>query len=184
MTLSETIELIEKAMEGATPGVWDIWEERTPTKADAIAEMAYQVENTEPFSGAVFLLNADGKCPAATGCGPTSAANAAYIATCSPDRMRSVLSAARKAEALKREIAEKDARIKRLLNALMAAYEEFNRIACEDITVTRSETDVIERVHLFANRGATDIRTALSATHITDSAETGGSATSSKGISE
>ena len=85
------IEAIEKAIEHATPGVWDIWEERTPTKADAIAEMAYQVENTEPFSGAVFLLNADGKCPAATGCGQTSAANAKYIAACSPDRMREVL---------------------------------------------------------------------------------------------
>ena len=100
------IEAIEKAIEHATPGVWDIWEERTPTKADAIAEMAYQVENTEPFSGAVFLLNADGKCPAATGCGQTSAANAKYIAACSPDRMREVLALARQAEALQRENAE------------------------------------------------------------------------------
>lgn len=100
------IKAIEKAIEHATPGVWDIWEERTPTKADAIAEMAYQVENTEPFSGAVFLLNADGKCPAATGCGQTSAANAAYIAACNPVAMREVLALARQAEALQRENAE------------------------------------------------------------------------------
>lgn len=100
------IAAIEKAMEGVTPGPWDVWEERTPTKADAIAEMAYQVENSDPFAEAVYLLNANGKCPATTGCGPTSAANAAYIAACSPDRMGVVLALARQAEALQRENAE------------------------------------------------------------------------------
>lgn len=106
MTLSETIELIAKAMEGATPGPWDVWEERTPAKVDAVAEMAYQVENSEPFAGAVYLLNANGKCPATTGCGPTSAANAAYIAACNPVAMSAILAEARKAEAMEREIAE------------------------------------------------------------------------------
>lgn len=108
MTTSDNIsaiEAIEKAMEAATPGVWDVWEEQTPNKADAIAEMAYQVENSDPFVEVVYLLNADGKCPATTGCGPTSAANAAYISACSPDRMRLILAEARKAAALKREIA-------------------------------------------------------------------------------
>ncbi|TAA54062.1 hypothetical protein [Shinella sp. JR1-6] len=100
------IEAIEKALEKATPGVWDVWEEQTPNKADAIAEMAYQVENSDPFVEVVYLLNADGKCPATTGCGPTSAANAAYISACSPERMRSILAEARKAEAMEREIAE------------------------------------------------------------------------------
>lgn len=109
MTTSDNIsaiEAVEKAMEKATPGVWDVWEEQTPNKADAIAEMAYQVENSDPFVEVVYLLNADGKCPATTGCGPTSAANAAYISACSPDRMRLILAEARKAEAMKREIAE------------------------------------------------------------------------------
>ena len=106
MTASERIELIEMAMDGVTPGRWEVWEEQTPTKAEAIAEMAYQVENSDPFVEVVYLLNADGKCPATTGCGPTSAANAAYISACSPDRMRLILAEARKAEAMKREIAE------------------------------------------------------------------------------
>lgn len=119
-TLSETIELIAKAMEGATPGPWDVWEERTPAKVDAVAEMAYQVENSEPFAGAVYLLNANGKCPATTGCGPTSAANAAYIAACNPVAMSAILAEARKAEAMEREIAEKDARI-----AALEAAERF-----------------------------------------------------------
>lgn len=106
MTVSDNLSAIEKTLEGVTPGKWEVWEERTPTKADAIAEMTYQVENSEPFVEAVYLLNAGGKCPATTGCGPTSAANAAYIAACSPDRMREVLALARQAEALQRENAE------------------------------------------------------------------------------
>ncbi len=47
--------------------------------------------------------------------------------------------------------------------ALMAAYEEFNRIACERITETRSLAEVVERCHFFANRGAVSIRAALTA---------------------
>lgn len=100
------LEAIEKAIAGATPGPWDVWEEKAPTKTDAIAEMAYQVENSDPFAEAVYLLNANGKCPATTGCGPTSAANAAYIAACNPVAMREVLALARQAEALQRENAE------------------------------------------------------------------------------
>lgn len=46
--------------------------------------------------------------------------------------------------------------------ALMAAYEEFNRIACEGVTEARNVFDALERCHFFANRGATDIRAALS----------------------
>lgn len=118
MTLSERIELIEMAMDGVTPGRWEVWEEQTPTKAEAIAEMAYQVENSEPFVEVVYLLNAGGKCPATTGCGPTSAANAAYIAACNPVAISELLAAARKAEALQQEVAEKDARIAALEAAL------------------------------------------------------------------
>ena len=106
------IERIEKAMKHATTGVWDVWEEQTPTKAEAVAEMAYQVENSEPFAEAVYLLNANGKCPATTGCGPTSAANAAYIAACNPFAMREVLDelyalreTALQLEAMQREMA-------------------------------------------------------------------------------
>lgn len=47
--------------------------------------------------------------------------------------------------------------------ALMTAYEEFNRIACERITETRSLAEVVERCHFFADRGAVAIRAALTA---------------------
>lgn len=121
---SSPVDSIAKAMEGVTPGPWDVWEEQTPTKAEAIAEMAYQVENSEPFAEVVYLLNANGKCPATTGCGPTSAANAAYIAACSPDRMREVLALARQAEAMKQRAEAAEALAERLkLEAQAQAME-------------------------------------------------------------
>ena len=66
--------------EAATPGPWDVYSETIADKSAATAEFDYQVQNTEPFVGRVFMLNGDGKCPAITGCGPTSEANAAFIA--------------------------------------------------------------------------------------------------------
>lgn len=63
-----------------TAGPWDVWRERTDARDDAVRELIEQVHSSEPFAGAVFLLNAGGKCPATTGCGPTSEANANGIA--------------------------------------------------------------------------------------------------------
>lgn len=65
--------------DGSTPTPWDVWREPTETREAAIAELTAQVEATEPFAGSVWLLNAGGKCPATTGCGPTSEANARRI---------------------------------------------------------------------------------------------------------
>lgn len=65
--------------DGSTPTPWDVWREPTDTRAAAIAELTAQVEATEPFAGAVWLLNAGGICPATTGCGPASEANARRI---------------------------------------------------------------------------------------------------------
>jgi hypothetical protein len=80
-------------LEGVTAGPWGVWREPTFTQADAIRELTFQVENTpvEDFAKAVYLLDAGGKCPATTGCGPSSAANAAHIARCDPDTMRAIL---------------------------------------------------------------------------------------------
>lgn len=88
MTLSETIELISTAMEGVTPGPW--YEAPGTTTGRIVV-----APNTTKAKRRIAALG-----------GPDREANAAYIAACSPDRMREVLAAAREAEALKREIAE------------------------------------------------------------------------------
>lgn len=91
MTDLALIERMKEAAGKATPGEWTVWKEPTPHRSDAIAELIGQVNSTEPFVGAIWLLNANGKCPALTGCGPTSEANAAHIALCSPDNIRTLI---------------------------------------------------------------------------------------------
>ena len=85
------LEEIKKALEGVTPGPWNVYSEKVAEKAEAIAELAYQVEHTEPFVGEIFMLNAGGKCPALTGCGPCSEANARYIAAVNPATISELL---------------------------------------------------------------------------------------------
>lgn len=82
------IELIEKAMEGVTPGPWH----------DAPGTTTGRIVVAPNMTKAKRRVAALG--------GPDREANAAYIAACSPDHMREVLAAAREAEELKREIAE------------------------------------------------------------------------------
>lgn len=86
------LEEIKKSLEGVTPGPWEVYSEKVADKSAAIAESAYQVEHTEPFVGWVYMLNANGKCPAFTGCGPTSKANARYIAAVNPAAISELVS--------------------------------------------------------------------------------------------
>jgi hypothetical protein len=112
MTIStERLQEMLAAAEKATPGPWDVWAVITRSKDEAVNELAYQVSSVpdQDFAGAVYLLNANGKCPATTGCGPTSAGNAAHIANCAPDTIRDLITellASRSAGAEWREAVE------------------------------------------------------------------------------
>lgn len=84
MTTPDTLELRRKA-EAATPGPWDVYGERINGNiALAAAEALSQVNQTGPIADHFWMMNAAGKCPALTGCGPTSEANAAFIAAANP----------------------------------------------------------------------------------------------------
>ena len=73
------LDALEAVLAKATQGEWGIWRERVADRAAAIAELAEQVNATEPMIDALILLNAGGKCPATTGCGPNSDNNATAI---------------------------------------------------------------------------------------------------------
>jgi hypothetical protein len=79
MTQPVDIEALRQLMERATAGPWDIWREPIKDIQDAIDEAMVQVQATDPIIDAMVMLNAGGKCPAMTGCGPTSDANAELI---------------------------------------------------------------------------------------------------------
>lgn len=67
------------AIVGHSPLPWEIFEQPIRTADEAKSELAYQVDHTNPIGDTLFLLNAGGLCPATTGCGPKSRANAALI---------------------------------------------------------------------------------------------------------
>lgn len=83
--VSEHLDAIEKAMEGVTHGDWYLAGKLTIRHTSPVG-------GTDGWIGKVNWRNGE--------------ANAAYIAACSPDRMREVLALARQAEALQRENAE------------------------------------------------------------------------------
>jgi hypothetical protein len=66
--------------DAASAGPWGIWREQIADAGAAAQELADQVYNTHPVIDALVMLDAGGKCPAITGCGPHSDANAALIA--------------------------------------------------------------------------------------------------------
>lgn len=112
---------LRKAAEAATPGPWDVWAEKCPDPVDAKIELAEQVDKCEQFVGELYLLNAAGKCPATTGCGPTSKANATFIAAANPQAVLSLLD---ERDALTARVAALEAENKKLRETLKPFAEE------------------------------------------------------------
>jgi hypothetical protein len=75
----EQVARLRELLAKATPGPWSIYEHSARDLNAVMEELFYQASQTEDRQDKLWLLNADGKCPGLTGCGPTSAANAALI---------------------------------------------------------------------------------------------------------
>lgn len=89
----ELAEYLQRLSAKATQGPWGIWHEPIDGKADkAICELTNQVYQTEPIGENLVLLEAGGKCPALTGCGPDSSFNAALI-SCLVNNLPTILTA-------------------------------------------------------------------------------------------
>jgi len=80
------IDKLAAAHAAATAGEWLIYpqtieaEQTGGRAANAKAELALQVDCTNPIGDTLYLLAAGDSCPATTECGPTSEANAHFIA--------------------------------------------------------------------------------------------------------
>lgn len=62
-----------------TPTPWLIYEQPVNSAEDARRELCEQVDKTASVGGILYLLESGGKCPATTGCGPRSKANAELV---------------------------------------------------------------------------------------------------------
>jgi hypothetical protein len=72
-----------------TPGPWEIYPAPIASGQEAKDLLCEQVDYTSPIGSVLYMLNAGGKCPAITGCGPTSEANARLIAA-APDLLEAL----------------------------------------------------------------------------------------------
>lgn len=86
------IEGLRRLALAASPGPWTVWVENCPDRLAAASELSMQVRDTEPFVGKLYMLSdAKGKCPALTGCGPRSEANAAFLTAFDPPSILALL---------------------------------------------------------------------------------------------
>lgn len=100
------VEAIEKAMEGVTPGSWEV-----------SLSGSYMTELRAEKGRRVAATWVQGPAKSREGAlnqARVNEANAAYIAACNPVAMREVLALASQAEALKREMASANAELERL----------------------------------------------------------------------
>lgn len=72
---------LRRLAEAATPGPWFVYEQQIQSRDDAAVELAMQAQQTPELGPVLPLLTTpDGLCPATTGCGKDSMANARLIA--------------------------------------------------------------------------------------------------------
>ena len=68
----------------ATKGEWVVFAKPTPTYFDAIHSLAALLNGTAGDQKTLYMIDANGLCPALTGTGPNSANNAEFIAAANP----------------------------------------------------------------------------------------------------
>jgi hypothetical protein len=80
--VSEPIDLptLDALHASASTGEWGVYSEPAFSRESVATEMRRLALSTPEFCGELHLLEVDGLCPAATGCGKLSAANAQWIA--------------------------------------------------------------------------------------------------------
>lgn len=75
----------------ATKGEWVVFAKPTPTYFDAIHSLAALLNGTAGDQKTLYMIDANGLCPALTGTGPNSANNAEFIAAANPATVLALL---------------------------------------------------------------------------------------------
>ena len=90
----------------ATPGPWTIHTEEVCSPIVAAMELSKLVHGSVFVPVLPMVVGSNGLATAVTGCGPTSVANAAYIAAASPDVVLALLDSIRRADELEAQQSE------------------------------------------------------------------------------
>lgn len=75
---------LRDAAEKATGGEWLVYEKPVMSYMDTIHNIAKLLHGTEGEQKVLYMINANGLCPALTGTGPNAANNARYLSMVSP----------------------------------------------------------------------------------------------------
>lgn len=94
----------------ATPGPWTIHTEEVCSPIVAAMELSKLVHGSVFVPVLPMVVGSNGLATAVTGCGPTSVANAAYIAATSPDVVLALLDALDRKDAAIRRIFDNSCR--------------------------------------------------------------------------
>lgn len=102
---------LREAAQNATGGDWLVYEKPVMSYMDAIHCLAKILQGTEGEQKSLYMINANGLCPALTGTGPNSANNARYLSLASPAAVLALLD---ELEAAEKRIEELEARTVRV----------------------------------------------------------------------
>lgn len=136
--MNELRERLDKLDAERTQGDYRVWCGEVETLEDAKRELCELVDGTKNFSGKLYLLEANGDCPALTGCGATSKANAEYFAS-APDMMRLILAQDAEIARLRKERDLAVEGLEKVLNITEECCERYVAIADDIANVTLAQ---------------------------------------------
>lgn len=97
---------LRDAAQKATGGEWLVYEKPVMSYMDAIHCLAKILQGTEGEQKSLYMINADGLCPALTGTGPNAVNNARYLSMVSPATTLALLDVLEAAEKRNAEMSE------------------------------------------------------------------------------
>lgn len=152
--ITELMQRLKETASKATQGEWQVYGKPVSTNFDAMYIFSRLIQGTVGEQDALYMLSADGLCPALTGTGPNSKNNAEFIAQANPANILALVEALEMARRYIEELREWNAglaqescecqqRIVELENQLKAAENNEIDARCRIAELEESHAQVI-----------------------------------------
>lgn len=116
--ITELMQRLKETASKATQGEWQVYGKPVSTNFDAMYIFSRLIQGTVGEQGALYMLSADGLCPALTGTGPNSKNNAEFIAQANPANILALVESLEKAQQQNKSDFEIKARLCKESNSL------------------------------------------------------------------